>query len=87
MFDAIESGRDESGSGVCGSSTVMVVETFGNASYDGLRQVLEEHRSDENVDRLSGTRHQRILTGDGSRANREGPFVEPRLGICPVPPG
>jgi hypothetical protein len=65
----------------------MVVETFGNASYDGLRQILVEHRFDENVDRLSGTRHQRILSGDGSRANREGPFLEPRLDICPVPLG
>jgi len=29
---------------------------------------------DETVDRLSGTRYQRILTGDGSTGNREGPF-------------
>lgn len=87
IFDAMEPGGDESGSRVCGSPTVMVVETIGNASNDGLRQILDEHRFDENLNRISGIRHQRILSGDSSRANREGSFLEPRLDICPVTPG
>jgi hypothetical protein len=53
-----------------------------------MPQLRQEHvLSSQTVDRLSGTRYQRILTGDGSAVNRHNPFLEPRLGICPVPPG